>query len=356
MKLKKSVKEQLIKRTEGIISLLLILVLVPFYSVAAILEEAGRYQSAYRGLDSAISASEMSVLAQYDPYLLNRFGLLAVNQDIDIDSTFWSYFQKQDTQDTRSFSLKRATTQADGLYPLADTAVLRQQIQEQAAIPVTAKVVMDFGEFSNIVSQLEGYNETFKTTNTLLSSMEKSLEGGIDSYNAQKDAKEQMGKVTDAKKQYDKKNSAFESSMQELRDHLATQRPDDEEGAAAWDSKKESLISAAKRSRDSYLSATTDTSSNISGLAGKIDQAVQKEIDAKESSKDILTKYGTALKDDANKGLKDEKKRVDDQIKSGDLSDSEKSAMQKESDKLQNQMDKNSNSNRIVQPKYTVSV
>ena len=40
--LKKHVKERLIKRTEGIISLLLIVLLVPFYSVAAILEEVGR--------------------------------------------------------------------------------------------------------------------------------------------------------------------------------------------------------------------------------------------------------------------------------------------------------------------------
>ena len=83
--LKKHVKERLIKRTEGIISLLLIVLLVPFYSVAAILEEVGRYQSALRGLDSAISSSEMSVLAQYDQFLMDRFALLAIDQNKNIE-------------------------------------------------------------------------------------------------------------------------------------------------------------------------------------------------------------------------------------------------------------------------------
>ena len=101
MKLKQRTKRDLIRRTEGVISLLLVLLLVPFYSVAAILMEVGRFQNAYRGLDDAIGSSEVSVLAQYDKYIKERFGLLAVSQDIDIDTQFNSYLQKQDTQDTR---------------------------------------------------------------------------------------------------------------------------------------------------------------------------------------------------------------------------------------------------------------
>lgn len=93
--LKKHVKERLIKRTEGIISLLLIVLLVPFYSVAAILEEVGRYQSALRGLDSAISSSEMSVLAQYDQFLMDRFALLAIDQNKNIDQQFLSYLKSR---------------------------------------------------------------------------------------------------------------------------------------------------------------------------------------------------------------------------------------------------------------------
>ena len=121
MKLKQRTKRELIRRTEGVISLLLVLLLVPFYSVAAILMEVGRFQNAYRGLDDAIGSSEVSVLAQYDKYIKERFGLLAVSQDIDIDTQFNSYLQKQDTQDTRSFSVRNGGASAEGVYPLADT-------------------------------------------------------------------------------------------------------------------------------------------------------------------------------------------------------------------------------------------
>ena len=124
IKLKKHTKERLIKKTEGIISLLLVLLLVPFYSVAAILEEVGRYQSALRGFDSAISASETSVLAEYDQFLMDRFALLAIDQNKNIDQQFLSYLKKQDTQDTRSFSVNAAQTKASGVYPLADIEVL----------------------------------------------------------------------------------------------------------------------------------------------------------------------------------------------------------------------------------------
>ena len=53
MKLKQRTKRDLIRRTEGVISLLLVLLLVPFYSVAAILMEVGRFQNSYRRMDDA---------------------------------------------------------------------------------------------------------------------------------------------------------------------------------------------------------------------------------------------------------------------------------------------------------------
>ena len=75
--------EKIIKDTKGVISLLLALLLVPFYSVAGILIEVQRYQSARAGMDDAINASALSVLAQYDDFLLDRFGMLAVGQSED---------------------------------------------------------------------------------------------------------------------------------------------------------------------------------------------------------------------------------------------------------------------------------
>ena len=191
MKLKQRTKRELIRRTEGVISLLLVLLLVPFYSVAAILMEVGRFQNAYRGLDDAIGSSEVSVLAQYDKYIKERFGLLAVSQDIDIDTQFNSYFQKQDTQDTRSFSVRNGGASAEGVYPLADIETLRQQIMELSAYTVPAKLIADIGDFSSLMSQLESYNTMLSNFTSLLSGVSTGLEKGMQSYNAQAEAKKQ---------------------------------------------------------------------------------------------------------------------------------------------------------------------
>ena len=60
------------QETKGVISLMLVLLLVPFYSVAAILVEVERYKSAVSGLDGAIDSSLMSILSEYDSFIIYR--------------------------------------------------------------------------------------------------------------------------------------------------------------------------------------------------------------------------------------------------------------------------------------------
>ena len=145
-----------LQETKGIISLLLVLLLVPFYSVAAILVEVERYQSAVSGMDETIDSSLMSVLAQYDSFLQDRFGLLAIGQSESasagngftgqksIQSEFEKYLNKQDTTDSRSFL--RTMTDAQGVYPLADLDVLKAQILEYSNMTVPSMLVAELGD------------------------------------------------------------------------------------------------------------------------------------------------------------------------------------------------------------------
>ena len=73
-------RSKLKKDTCGAISLMLALLIVPFYSVAGIMVEMSRYKSALSGLDDAVNTSAMAVLAQYDQFLMDRFGLFAIGQ------------------------------------------------------------------------------------------------------------------------------------------------------------------------------------------------------------------------------------------------------------------------------------
>ena len=310
--LKKRTKEVLIKRTEGIISLLLVLLLVPFYSVAAILEEVGRYQSALRGLDSAINSSQMSVLSQYDSFLMDRFALMAVDQGTDINKQFWSYLNKQDTIDTRSFSL---STKAEGVYPLADIEVLYQQINEFSTYTVPTKLILEGVNFNNIVSQLESYNTTFSNIIKQLNSVGTSLQSGLDSYNAQKEASEQLEKVTKTTSAYHEAYDNFEKALKNLAEHKKTERPEDEQEAAQWDEKLKNLTQEAIQANKNYQSNLEEESSEISSLAKKFDTAVEKERSAYDTLVDGVTTAAATKqasdKDALDKSIRNDKDQID---------------------------------------------
>lgn len=315
IKLKKHTKEYLIKKTEGIISLLLVLLLVPFYSVAAILEEVGRYQSALRGLDSAISASETSVLAEYDQFLMDRFALLAVDQNKNIDQQFLSYLKKQDTQDTRSFSVNAAQTKASGVYPLADIEVLYQQINEFSTYTVPTKLILEGVNFDNIVSQLESYSTTVGNVIKQLNAVGTSLQGGLDSYNAQKDASKQLDEVTKTTAKYTESYDTFKKAMDSLIAHKKTERPENEEEAAQWDEQLKNLIQEADAAKKDYQSQIDEERDGISDLAKKFDTAVDKERSAFDSLVDgVTTAISTdnaSEKDALDKSIRNDKDAID---------------------------------------------
>lgn len=106
-------KQKWIKGTRGAISLLLALLLLPFYSLAAVLVEAGRYQSAVRALDGALGSSAFSVLANYDSYLKERFGLLALSQDGDLTNSAMGYLNNIQLTDLSSVSLASGVRPGD---------------------------------------------------------------------------------------------------------------------------------------------------------------------------------------------------------------------------------------------------
>ena len=145
-----------INGTKGAISLMLAALMLPFYSLAAILIETQRYQSSVRALDELLGTSSVSVLANYDKYLHDRFGLLAVAQSPEenaLSASLLSYLNKNQLTDIAGLDMDSVS--ATGLYPLANTAVLRRQIEEYGKFLVPAKVAADFGNIEDIVKELE---------------------------------------------------------------------------------------------------------------------------------------------------------------------------------------------------------
>ena len=132
-----------INGTRGALSLILALLLLPFFSLAAVLVEAGRYQSAVKTLDEVLGSSAISTLANYDGYLLDRFGLLSLSQDNEPTDTLNTYFSGTELIDLKSISMDGSPT-VTGQYPLSNLSTLRRQVLETSKYTVPAKVAVDF--------------------------------------------------------------------------------------------------------------------------------------------------------------------------------------------------------------------
>lgn len=295
MKLKKRTREKLISGSRGIISLLLIILLAPFLTLATILVEYGRYQTAVRALDEAIGSSSLSALSAYDSYLLERFGLLALKQDNDVSvqDLVIRYLSAQKTTDMRSVELDIIT--ADGILPLADISILRQQVLQYSSILSPTKMVTDVLDIDYLITELEkklGVKDGVKDLLTQVSSGADLLDSEISVFEALDNAKDACKAVSNAISPYNSAYTDWCSAVNALIIHLATERPaesvensdDDSEDtekytAEDYDADTIRLQSACDTARQKYVDKINDLIGKIDTLQKKIDSAVGAQAD-----------------------------------------------------------------------------
>lgn len=179
-----------INGTKGVISIFLALLMVPFTIVAGALIETGRIYSSVAIFDEALCNASNSTLGTYDEFLKKRFGLLAIKQsnkgnvsqeDVQefINGVFQDYMKINCGALPGTFVKESISTAADGVYPLADYSVLKNQILEYSKYQIPAKFISDNINLENFFKDLEkclpGYalfdkiTRGFNTANTLVS-------------------------------------------------------------------------------------------------------------------------------------------------------------------------------------------
>lgn len=262
-------KHKWINGTKGAISLLLAMLLLPFYSLAAVLVENMRYQSAVRTLDELLGTSSVSTLSQYDKHLKDRFGLLAVEQsdsdDALTDSTLF-YLEKNQLIDTAGIDMDRVS--ATGMYPLADTRVLRHQVEEYSKVLVPAKLVTDGLHIESIVKTFE---ESFKIDHIFNAIYRGADAAGAwaDTISQVNDAIEVAEQTQEDVKTYDSKFEDWKTAVTALKDHLETTCPDpetDAEGYQEWIDTRTELEDQAEAAQTEYQDAVSSMKNSVENL------------------------------------------------------------------------------------------
>lgn len=211
---RKRLKKKLFKATQGAISLMLCILITPFLSMAGALIELSRYQSATELMQEVIDSSMLSVLADYDEYLEDRFGLFAVSQDNDMSESFNSYLKSNSnilggavSVDSASlngkFSLSAKGDSGDydvleaQLLDFSETSALTETLLENFKLQDIIDALKDITGFSNITSIASNVKDATSAIKSLVESAENLYNDLSVVYSAFESASQSVQRIVD---------------------------------------------------------------------------------------------------------------------------------------------------------------
>ncbi|WP_034448913.1 YlbF family regulator [Butyrivibrio sp. AE2032] len=281
------------KAVKGSVSLLLAFVVTPLLGMTLLMVESIRYQDVIEEMIEINDLSAYATLANYDPFVKERFGLLAVSQDEDIQSLFNKYFNENKRLVDNDMIVKSCTI--DGEYSLKDLAVMKQQIIEYSEYSAFFDAVFESGNLTELLDDLnEAINvEALQKMTTELSCASTVMDGVVQAYNAIEAASKYI------EEDYDPALTAYEDAYDDFEDALNDYIKalngytgngniyEDDDVVAAWE--------AVTKDSDSpctvYKKACDDLAKKIEGLEDKLDavaEGIEDALDAYDELNDSL--------------------------------------------------------------------
>ena len=263
---------------KGTISIFLVIIMSPMLSIAMALSEGARYQSAVEMMKETIDASAFSTIGNYDSYLDERFGLMGISQENDINSNFSFYME----QNVNALG-KTATINSDtvsGKYPLSDTEVLKQQILENSEVSVTTQLLSDGFDLDDVVEKLQkmvGLEDFEKQltevtdTTEIATSLEEAVEAVID-------MKDIASEYSTAYTEYYDAESQFKTKAIELADEISdaeSELDEDDEHDTIYE---EDAVKDAIKAADEAATTYKEKCDKLNEMLGKMSDGISELI------------------------------------------------------------------------------
>ena len=158
--LKKHLWHRVLGVSKGAVSILLMIVTTPFLSLTLFLVESVRYQDALELLFELEDLVASSTLANNDSFLNERFGLLAVDQTVDLDERYNMYMDSNISSFKNELQLNDVT--ATGMFPLSETNVFEQQIIDTCEISGISEAIFEGLDLDKLFEKLNGVTDLDK--------------------------------------------------------------------------------------------------------------------------------------------------------------------------------------------------
>lgn len=317
-------KRKYINGAKGAISLFLALLLTPFMTIAMLLVDAGRYNSSVSILDESMNNSSNSVLANYDDYLHQRFGLLAVDQGVDVNEKYNDYLNTNAGVLENQLSINSAS--AEGSYSLDDPELLYSQIMEYSKFNSPTTLAEHAMKLSDIIKSLEKIGNLKNIFNLITAS-----EGTIDSTITLKKSADKLkgyaDKLDSLAIEYKENYKAFKQSFTDLKNNYK----DNNSVSVQAD-----LLYKVNVARDNYKDTVSDIIDNLKNYKQKMSECSSSLESIKSSAISAVSSAATL---EANKRSTTEKLNdVKQKIKNGETTDADGSDLEEKETQLSNEI------------------
>jgi hypothetical protein len=318
------------KRTQGVITIFLIIIMIPMMTLGVVLIDGARVRSAKMIVQEAADIAAMSVLSDYNTLLKDEFGLFAINDSSSAQSKFSSYLKAslnayggadvdsysgmvqnllqrsvfgggdyvdKDFMNLYNFDVKNSNVEM--LYNLAHWDVLESQVVQYAKfrgiipimrrLSVLSKAGQLKGEIEESEAALNAMSEKIDIDEDYATRVESSVhkvETGVGEYN------DAMSDLTTAESEY---KTALTDYLRDLED----------DGEAS--SSKADKYTAAKSEFESCL---TDVADKHDALKSACATAIDNINAAVPQYESFAGKYASYEGDSAQKELSDDAKKA----------------------------------------------
>lgn len=153
----------------GLISLFMAILMTPFLSIAVMLVDTGRYNSAVSVLQETMDMAALSTLAEEDPYLRDRWGLHAIDYRKEISEEFEKNLRDNNLLGS-TISIDKVS--AEGLLDLSDSDIFAHQIEEFSKLNAPTELLFEFGNIKDLIDELEKINNISSILNIFISAVD----------------------------------------------------------------------------------------------------------------------------------------------------------------------------------------
>ncbi len=307
---------------QGVISIFLACLMLPFLTFADYMVETARYHEAVQILNDSLDSGNLSVLANYDQYMFDRFGILAVSQTQK--AQVYDTYIKSNLSGVGAWTGVTATAQLQ--HPLSDADILKRHVLEASKFASPFALANDMA-VSQLISKLEGLNESLSDMTKLLDAYAKYTDATVSMIKGVDKLNKCQHQLHTLEKTYHEKYDDFKTAVQALCEY---EPPADEEGAsddsliqleATYDQAKSEYISAITKFREKmkeYQQCVADVLDNMSALVknargvyesdGTFKNAVANAADAMNTDiQELDQKIASAAEDKRGELLKQKK-------------------------------------------------